>query len=600
MNQPMNTQNPTAASHCVTIVGWLAILVFVCHACTHMVGAGCTWLALTAGRHYLNHGVDTADPFSGNSREAGPTESDIQNWPESAQWIARKVSLDTLKRWHPTGWINQNWLTGVFFYWLTHQSPFADAETLSFNSLAFFKFAVYILTAVCVYYTARFRGVHPALSSVFACFAMFIGRTFFAIRPADFTNLLGAVFLLILVLTTYRNVLYIWLIVPLAVLWSNLHGGYTYLFIMLVPFAVMNLLTGFFPKRFVSIGPKGIYHTVAAGLVAFPAMILFNPFHLTNVTHTFAITIGKHAEKWRVANEWHPAFEWRNPIGDEIPFLIMLIIAGCLLLVWILVLIVARLSTSPYDHEQQENTPEYQWPKIDAASMIIAALTIYTAVRFRRFIPIAAIATCPIMAMFIDQTIRAVCARRNFRRENRLFVGPMPNRLNLLFALAGVVAVLFFGSWWGLRFKCVYLDPWPMHATLNSVFMRMTASDAKPFYACRFINDNKLEGNVFSYWTEGSFIALHQGPHPVTGRPPLQLFMDGRAQTAYDLKWQDRWMEIIAAEGPTACQAKENKRKLTKTDYDQIGLWLNEQFAEYNVSVVLMPASRFRTPFVKA
>jgi hypothetical protein len=59
-------------------------------------------------------------------------------------------------------------------------------------------------------------------------------------------------------------------------------------------------------------------------------------------------------------------------------------------------------------------------------------------------------------------------------------------------------------------------------------------------------------------------------------------------------------MEIIAAEGPTACQAKENKRKLTKTDYDQIGLWLNEQFAEYNVSVVLMPASRFRTPFVKA
>ncbi|MHC4620440.1 MAG: hypothetical protein ACYTEQ_22055, partial [Planctomycetota bacterium] len=86
-------------------------------------------MALTAGRHHLNHGVDTADPFSGNSRNAGPTESDIQNWPKSAQWIARNVSLDTLKRWHPTGWINQKWLTGVFFYWLTHRSPFADAET---------------------------------------------------------------------------------------------------------------------------------------------------------------------------------------------------------------------------------------------------------------------------------------------------------------------------------------------------------------------------------------------------------------------------------------------------------------------------------------
>jgi hypothetical protein len=564
-----------------------------------MVGASGTWLAIAAGRHYLSHGVHTADPFSSNSRKAGPTESDIQNWPKSAQWIARKVSLDTLKRWHPTGWINQNWLTGVFFYWLTHQSPFADAETFSFNSLAFCKLAIYILTAVCVYYAARFRGLHPSLSALFACFAMFIGRSFFAIRPADFTNLLVAVFLLILVLTTYRNALYIWLAVPLALLWSNLHGGYIYLFMILVPFTALNLLTSFFPKRFVSIGPKGIYHTVAAGLVAFPAMILFNPFHLTNVTHTFAISIGKHAEKWRSANEWHPAFEWRNPVGDEIPFLIMLIIAGCLLLVWMLVLVATRLSTDRCDHQQEQNTDQYQRPKVDAAFIAIAALTIYMAVRFRRFIPIAAIATCPIMAMFIDQTIRAVCAWRNFRRENRLFVGPMSNRLNLLFALAGVVAVLFFGSWWGLRFKCVYLDPWPTDPKLSSVFMRLTASDVRPFYACSFINDNKLEGNLFSYWTEGCFIALHQDPDPVTGRTRLQLFMDGRAQTAYDLRYQDLWMEIIAG-GPAAQKARQDKRKLTNADYAEIGGWLDRQFKKYNVSVVLMPSSTFHRPVVKA
>ncbi|MHC4621326.1 MAG: hypothetical protein ACYTEQ_26585, partial [Planctomycetota bacterium] len=507
--------------------------------------------------------------------------------------------LDTLKRWHPTGWINQKWLTGVFFYWLTHRSPFADAETLSFNSLVFCKFAVYMLTAVCVYYAARFRSVHPGLSAVFACFAMFIGRSFFAVRPADFTNLLGAVFLLILVLATYRNALYVWLLVPLAVLWSNLHGGYIYLFIMLVPFAAVNLLTSFFPKRFLSIGSKGIYHTVAAALVGFAAMILFNPFHLTNVTQPLAISIGKNAQKWRIANEWHPAFEWRNPVGDEIPFLIMLITAGCLLLVWILALVVTRLSTGGCDHHQEENAHEYQWPKVDTASTIIAALTIYMAVRFRRFIPIAAIAACPIMAMFIDQTIRAVCAWRNFRRENRLFVGPMPNRLNLLFALTGVVAVLFFGSWWGLRFKCVYLDPWPTDPKLTSVFMRLTASDAKPFYACRFINDNKLDGNVFSFWTEGSFIALYQEPDPNTGRPPLQVFMDGRAQTAYDLQWQDRWMEIMAG-GPAAREAKCDKPELTEADYTEIGRWVDEQFKKYNVSVVLMPSSTFHRPVVKA
>ena len=58
--------------------------------------------------------------------------------------------------------------------------------------------------------------------------------------------------------------------------------------------------------------------------------------------------------------------------------------------------------------------------------MLIAALTIYMAIRSRRFIPIAAIAACPVIAMFIDQIIRAISAAINFRRHNRLSVSPMP------------------------------------------------------------------------------------------------------------------------------------------------------------------------------
>jgi hypothetical protein len=32
-----------------------------------------------------------------------------------AQWITDKVGLETVKYWHPTGWVNQNWLTHVIF-----------------------------------------------------------------------------------------------------------------------------------------------------------------------------------------------------------------------------------------------------------------------------------------------------------------------------------------------------------------------------------------------------------------------------------------------------------------------------------------------------
>ncbi|UCF15056.1 MAG: hypothetical protein JSW59_16730 [Phycisphaerales bacterium] len=98
------------------IIGWLAMLIFTIHACTHMVAAGDTWVAMACGRHFVNHGVDTIEPFSANSHHAGPTEAEVQTWPGWAQWITDKVGIETVKRWHPTGWINQNLLTHVIFY----------------------------------------------------------------------------------------------------------------------------------------------------------------------------------------------------------------------------------------------------------------------------------------------------------------------------------------------------------------------------------------------------------------------------------------------------------------------------------------------------
>jgi len=598
MDQLVKDKKASNLSKWFEISGWLAIIIFASHACTHMVGASDTWKAIAAGRHYINHGVDTVEPFSTNSLKAGPTQKEIEAWPKWAQWATKKIGISTVKYWHPTGWINQNWLTGIIYYWLAYKSPFADAKILSFNSLVYWKFTIYILAAVCVYYTGKILGVNSILMAIFTCFTMFIGRSFFAIRPADFTNLLVAVFLLVLVLATHRNILYIWLVVPLIVLWCNLHGGYIYAFIVLAPFTIINFLTSFSPKRFTSIGLKGVCHSVAAGFVAFLSMILLNPFHLTNFTHIFVISIGKHAKDWRSANEWHPAFEWANPVGDERPFLIMFILVLSVLLLWITVRLLISWFVRRSIASKENDSQAYQLPKIDLAMIIIATLTICMAIRSRRFIPIAAIATCPLIAMFIDQTARIISAWLNFHRQNRFIVGSMPKNLRLSFAIIVTATVLFFGGWWGAKFKYVYLDPWPTDTKLNSVFMRMTASDYKPFNACRFIKDNKLKGNIFNYWTEGNFIALGQQPDPNTGRTPLQLFMDGRAQTAYETKFQDLWMGIIVG-GPVVQNARMKKNKLTENDYIKIGQWLDAKLKEYNVSVVLMPSSRSYTPFMK-
>ena len=231
--------------------------------------------------------------------------------------------------------------------------------------------------------------------------------------------------------------------------------------------------------------------------------------------------------------------------------------------------------------------------------MLIAALTIYMAVRSRRFIPVAAIAACPIIAMLIDQLVRAISAFTNFRKNKHLAVGVMSYNQQLFFVLSGAMLVMYFGVWWGLKFKRIYLDSWPRDPKLTSMFMRMTDSGQKPFYACKFIKDNKLKGNMFNYWTEGGFVAFGQEPDPNTGKIPLQLFMDGRAQAAYNREAFDVWTDIMGGgydTGQRLARAASRGQDLTNDDYIKIGQWMDEQLRKYGVWLVLMPQSNCSMP----
>ncbi|MDD5010914.1 MAG: hypothetical protein PHQ00_02195 [Phycisphaerae bacterium] len=721
----------------IMLIFWWAMLICAIHASTRMVGAGDTWVAMACGRHFINHGVDTVEPFSANSHRPGPTEEEVKTWPKWAQWITDKVGLDTVKYWHPTGWVNQNWLTHVLFYWLTHDSPIADAETfdkpiaeqnITYNSLVYWKYAIYILTVIIVYYTGKVLGANPALSAAFASFALFVGRTFLDIRPAGFSNFLTAVLLFIFVLTVYRNYLYIWLIVPITILWCNLHGGYVYVFLVLVPFIGFHLLTilpkkisaclyyslgwlflyalavkfrsheylaainpfrdslfyfilfaavvsvamtvwknaksslfygihivstfiifialcgrfypqgigrfaaqnslfrayvkdgrltffvvftgfvfaavllGAFKHRLKTITLKSWWHTVAAAGIAFIAMIIFNPFHLTNLTHTFVISVSEHAKLWKTVNEWHPAFEWSNPVGSAVPFLIMYIIAWTLLIFWLFCLTLKPRLVSKKVKVKTEETPDseqYSWPLIDLPLLVIAAMTVYMAIGSRRFIPVAGIAACPVLAMFLDNCIRMLAAIVNLRKTGRAVLPKFPVFTQRFLAAGALAIVLFLTVWWGYWYKAIYLDPWPDSNHLTSVFMRMTASYAKPFKACQFLRDNGISGTVFNYWTEGGFIAYGQIPDPNTGKTPLQLYMDGRAQAAYDTSAYQKWMHIASGGEPARLAQRAGRKSYTLSDYQAIGEWLDKQFEEDNVSFVFMPLAQFDSEIVK-
>jgi len=185
----------------------------------------------------------------------------------------------------------------------------------------------------------------------------------------------------------------------------------------------------------------------------------------------------------------------------------------------------------------------------------------------------------------------------NFKKHNRFFVSPMSKRVQTFFTVIAACGVVFLSTWWGLKYKRIYLDPYSRDPKLSSVFMRMTSSDVKPFDACAFIRANKLKGNMFNYWTEGGFIAWGQEPDPDTGKTPLQLFMDGRAQAAYEPAAYRRWSQIMLS-GPIARRALLEKRKPTKTEYAEIGKWLDAELKKHEVWVVLMPFKQFHKNLV--
>ena len=712
-----------------------ALVLFGLYSSTHMVAAGDTWVALACGRHFANHGVDTVEPFSFNSHPSGPSDAQLAAWPQWTHGIIRY--------WHPTGWINQNWLTHLTFYKLV--TLFGSEDQPNYNMLVYWKFALFIATAFCVFALGKLLGAGDFWAMAAACFAMVVGRSFYDIRPACYSNLLVPLFILLLALSTYKNYKAIWLMIPLIIFWANVHGGYLYAYIMVTPFLAVHillnlprrwtvavglsglwmvlyllyykfqtntyylemmrfqqpdfeklslinslffatglmaiasfvlaaikrvpaglfysfhsvasiayvfvLLSGFLVKipahitpayrrildylvtsnlcallflflfggaivillairkeRFVRIPSKTIVHVFAASAVSFLAMILFNPFHLTNLTHTFEISISEHAASWRSVNEWRPAFDWMdpttdrpNPVGDEEAFAVMCVLAVIAFVVWTVLHSLKPgqrpLRKGPRQSPLAAEPADTGWPKVDLALTLVGVLTIYMALQSRRFIALAGPSASPVLAMVIFQIGQMFTARANWNK-NQTLSPVMPSliwqKYTWLAASALLAVLAMWGSW---QYYRIYLAPWPPDDGYHSVFMRMTASNQKPFEVCDFINANKLSGRIFNYWTEGGGLAFGQTPDPVTGKTPLQHFMDGRAQAAFDHETFQKWQELYTG-GSVATKILRTGKKPTPEELNQIGQWIDAQLKENQVWIALIPKSQSDATFM--
>jgi hypothetical protein len=522
----------------------LLLLVATLYAVSHMDQGIDTWISLAGGRDVAAHGVRTTDPFSFNSRAgtaAGP---------------------GSLRRWlHPSGWINQNWLTHVVL--------FEVQRVGGLDALVAFKLLLYLLAATVLVATARIGGVGAIASVAAAAAALAVGRDYLSIRGQDVTNLLAALLLLVLALARHRDARWVWALPPLFAIWGNAHGGFVYGLVLLaiaIAGAALPVRDG--QARRAAAGVRGL---LLASVAAAAVTVVLSPYRLANLTHPLVISVGPDAVLWRAVREWRPILS--NPLSSPVPFLLF---AG----ITLLAALVCALDTN-----LQGRRP------VDASGTIMVLASFALALGSARFASLACITAAPFLAAWLGGAASVVAGWASSPRPGRT------RALRIATDAAVWLVAIVAGVAFAVRAGRTYGGPWPQDTARTSLFDRMTHSHQRPWGPCAFLAANGVTGRMWNFWDEGGFLASCQQPDAASGRVPVEIFIDGRAQAAYDPQALRSYLDLLNGPGRSG---QDGEDTAAVTDLETLRTWTARRLRELDVSLALIPAGRQRTAFARA
>jgi hypothetical protein len=275
-----------------------------------------------------------------------------------------------------------------------------------------------------------------------------------------------------------------WLVIPLFLVWANLHSGFT---LGLVALAIVLA-----PQLF-SAGQRLRAMLIGASAVL---VCLINP----NLHHTLTqplLYAFETESPFMTIGEWLGPFE---PGGIRSP-----------LYPWAIGLFVAALLYRLWRRERPQD-----WPM-----MGLGVLTLAMSLQSRRFVPFFALAmtlvATPLLARVVEPVVRRV-----------------PQVVPPLAALVLGVALLW---------------PYPQR---SYAFHYMTGEYAFPAETVDFIEQNGVEGKVFSYWPWGGYLHLRTDGG-------LKVFIDSRASALFDerayldyvrvVQGEPGWIEVVEGSG---------------------------------------------------
>jgi hypothetical protein len=144
-------------------------------------------------------------------------ETDIWFHLKTGEWILAHHAIPTRDIFSYTAaghpWIAESWLSQVVFFLVYHLS--------GVPGLILFKAAVIVAAFMLLYVVLMRRGIDATVAAMVVFLAAVLSRERFVERPHIFSFLFLSVYLYILNLSDRR---WRWLIVPLQILWANMHG----------------------------------------------------------------------------------------------------------------------------------------------------------------------------------------------------------------------------------------------------------------------------------------------------------------------------------------------------------------------------------------
>jgi tetratricopeptide (TPR) repeat protein len=391
-------------------------------------------------------------------------------------------------------WINEAWFSGVIFYIVY--------SLIGVNGIIYLKTLVILLMTAIVLLNCYKLKTKFLLFFPLAVFMIFNVGVRFLARTEMFSYFFIAAFILILMQYKYRHVnrRILFLLPILQIFWSNMHGSFIVGLFIIAIFAVGETVRLLF-NRYITFWQRDLltWERLKPLYIIFSLTFLaclLNPYGLRLFIQPFSVVIHK-SEYIKTIYEWQSPFESRTFYTSY---------AFRYYLVWMVLLGLSFLANIK---------------RLDLTNLTLSAFFFIMAAQMHRNITIFTIATCPIIALNLQQA-----GNDYIRITDQTFK-------QLFNAVGGVIFLLIIIPLIRISFKNGYI--YRKHS--SKPFGRGVASNM-PIKSTEYIKENHIKGCCFNSYTYGTYLIFHCFPD-------VRVTMDSRAEHVYGEEFYNRHQRAL-------------------------------------------------------